>query len=302
MEIRTEKEHAALHTTLTNFWTNTGIADYASPEGTVSGWRLNGYKLTLEKIEDGTLSLYPALNPFDQDLINDVTILPLLQKMTTVVFRIRISGEMTNAEIINKCNKVRNIVVSNKTFVVMLDFRVAPENPSDGVLEKIKDLILSFNKNGFESVYLASGAYPIQIDVGQSRFARWDRHLWEAVSSKIDGFKIGYCDYTVVSPLWEEGPMIRRGKVAIRYTVDSEWLVLKGNDGTKGESIRLSELMINLFKNDFRDETYSFGDKLIADRANPTLPLEQKKGGGETHLLEGVNHHISFVIKENYSI
>ncbi len=302
MEIRTETEHTALHTTLADFWNNTGIADYASPEGIVSGWRLNGYKLTLEKIENKTLPLHPALNPFDEDLIHDATILPLLQKMTTIVFRVRITDEITNEEIINKCNNVRNLVISDKTFVVMLDFRVALENPSDETLEKIKDLILSLNKNGFESVYLASGAYPITIGVGQSRFVRWDRHLWEAVSSKIDGIKIGYCDYTVVSPLWEEGPIIRRGKVAIRYTLDSEWLVLKGNDGTKGESIRLSELMINLFKKDFRGEKYSFGDKLIADRANPKLSLNQKKGGGETHLLEGVNHHISFVIKENYSI
>ncbi len=120
------------------------------------------------------------------------------------------------------------------------------------------------------------------------------------VSSKVDGLKLGYCDYTVVSPLWVEGPVIRRGKAAIRYTLDSDWLVLKGNDGTKNESIRLSRLMTNLFKKDFLGEPYSFGDKLIADRANPSLPLDQKKGGGETHLLEGVNHHISFVIKESY--
>lgn len=300
MEIRTETEHTALHTTLTNFWNTTGIADYASPEGIVSGWRLNGYKLTLEKIETGTLSLHPVLNPFDKNLINNPTILPLLKKMTTIVFRVRITDEITNKEIINECNKAKNLVVDDKTFVVMIDFRVAPEKPSDDLIENIKNLVLSFNENGFESIYLASGAYPIEIGVGQSRFVRWDKHLWEMVSSKVDGLKLGYCDYTVVSPLWEEGPTIRRGKAAIRYTLDSDWLVLKGNDGTKDESIRLSQLMTNLFKKDFRGETYSFGDKLIADRANPSLTLEQKKGGGETHLLEGVNHHISFVIKESY--
>ncbi len=302
MEIRTENEHTALHTTLTDFWSNTGIADYASPDGIISGWRVNGYKLTLEKIANNTLSLHPALNPFDQDLISNVTILPLLQKMAIVVFRVRITDGISNEEIINKCNEVRNIIISDKTIVVMLDFRVAPENPSEETLEEIKDLILSFNENGFKSIYLASGAYPIEIGVGQSRFVRWDRHLWDAVSSKINGFNIGYCDYTVVSPLWEEAPTIRRGKVAIRYTLDTDWLVLKGNDGTKNESMRLSELMINLYKSDFCGENYSFGDKLIADRANPKLTLKQKKGGGETHLLEGVNHHISFIIKENYTI
>jgi len=301
MEIRTETEHSALHTTLTDFWNNTGIADYASPEGIVSGWRLDGYKLTLEKIDSGSLNLHPALNPFDQNLINNLTILPLLQKMTTVVFRVRITDEITNAEIINECNKVRNLIINDKTFVVMLDFRVAPENPSDELIENIKNLILCFNENGFESVYLASGAYPIEIGVGQSRFVRWDKHLWERVNSKMEGVTIGYCDYTVVSPLWEEGPVIRRGKVAIRYTLNSDWLVLKGNDGTKDESIRLSQIMLNLFKKDFRGELYSFGDKLIADRANPSLPITDKKGGGETHLLEGVNHHISFVIKESHS-
>lgn len=300
MEIRTETEHAALHTTLTDFWNAVGIADYASPEGIVSGWRIDGYKLTLEKIETGTLSLHPALNPFDTNLINNPTILPLLKKMTTVVLRVRVTDDITNEEILNECIKARNLVVDNKVFVVMLDLRLAPENPSDDLIENIKTLVLSFNESGFESIYLASGAYPIEIGVGQSRFERWDKYLWDMVSSKIGGLKLGYCDYTVVSPSWVEGPVIRRGKVAIRYTLDSEWLVLKGNDGTKNESIRLSQLMTNLFKKDFRGESYSFGDKLIADRANPSLSLNQKKGGGETHLLEGVNHHISFVIKESF--
>jgi hypothetical protein len=103
----------------------------------------------------------------------------------------------------------------------------------------------------------------------------------------------------VVSPAWEEGPTIRRGKAAIRYTLNNEWLVIKGNDATKNESIRLSKILLTLYKKDVKEKEYSFGDTLIANRADDTLTLTEKKGGAETHLLEGVNHHITFVVKEH---
>lgn len=300
MEIRTETEHTALHTTLENFWENTGIADYASPEGFISGWRYNGYKTTLERIQNGTLQLIPALNPLDQDLISDAKILQLLRNLDTIVLRLRLTDAFSYQEATQALLNTRSILdTENKNFIVMLDFRVINNEPSEVLVTNIKNLILNLHDSGFLSIYLASGSYPTEIEVGQTRITRWDKYLWECVNTEIDNFQIGFSDYTVVSPLWEETPGMRRGKAAIRYALESEWLVLKGNDNTKGESIRLSKLLINLFKMDFRGKNYSFGDKLIADRTNPALTLPEKKGGNETHLLEGVNHHISLTIKEN---
>lgn len=220
--------------------------------------------------------------------------------MRTIVLRIRITDDLTNENVMIKCKNIKNLIqISNIEYIVMLDFREISEQPSNQLIETTKDLVLNLYENNFTTIYLGGGAYPININVGHSRHKRWDRELWKMVSSELK-IDMGYCDYTVVSPLWQETPMIRRGKATIRYALRSEWLVLKGNNSTKEESISLSILLLKLFKGDFYKEKYSFGDKLIADRANADLPLKERKGGGETHLLEGVNHHISLVIKEDY--
>jgi len=206
---------------------------------------------------------------------------------------------MPVADIEKSCKWAKKLLGDNTILELIVDLRETPTDYTDAHVTYIKTVITQLSQLGFSRTTLASGAYPIDIKVGQSRLPRHDRILWERVNSELQGHDLGYADYTVVSPAWQEGPMIRRGKVAIRYALNDEWLVLKGDDGTKAESLRLSQLMLSLFKKDFRGAGYSFGDELIANRADPGLPLSDKKGGGETHLLEGVNHHITLVVKEH---
>ena len=47
----------------------------------------------------------------------------------------------------------------------------------------------------------------------------------------------------------------------------------------------------------FKGREYSYGDELIADRANPAI---KKKNAGLFHFTEGWCHHLATVIKEQY--
>jgi hypothetical protein len=228
-----------------------------------------------------------------------VSILSSLLACETIAFRVRLNTLTAASELMKYCAAARLLLDKVKNIELIFDLRETPNKQTQALIDYITNVISSLSAQGYSRITLVSGAYPININVGQNRLPRNDRILWEIINSKLENHSLGYGDYTVVSPAWEEGPTIRRGKAAIRYTLNNEWLVIKGNDATKNESIRLSKILLTLYKKDVKEKEYSFGDTLIANRADDTLTLTEKKGGAETHLLEGVNHHITFVVKEH---
>jgi hypothetical protein len=64
-------------------------------------------------------------------------------------------------------------------------------------------------------------------------------------------------------------------------------------------SIALSEILVNTYAGDFKGATYSFGDRLIEERADPNLPAKKKRCG-HYHITEAWSHHIAYVLKEQY--
>ncbi|WP_206862777.1 beta family protein, partial [Enterobacter chengduensis] len=112
--------------------------------------------------------------------------------------------------------------------------------------------------------------------------------------------KIGYADYGILAPTWTEKILTRRGsRVAIKYTRDKDWLVLRAAGNKTNDSISLSVILTTIHKADFKGHGYSYGDDLIDDRANTNIPLKNKKCG-HYQFTEAWSHHMAFVVKEQY--
>lgn len=300
IEIRTEKQHSRLVSKLSEVWEGSALVDYASPEGLLEGWRGGRYSTVLGKILLGDLNLTPVINPFDHTSLSDPLIVEQLQKCQKVCLRVRLRDFPTANDVSDACvNILTAIQNSGKAIEMIFDFGETPEELSNELVSYIVDLTTALDNLNFIQVFLVSGAYPTALKAGVHRIPRSDRELWKAVSSKAKNLNLGYGDYTVVPATWEEVEGMQRGTIAIRYALEKEWLILKGRSNKKEESIQLSEILVNLYSTDFKGAPYSYGDKLISDKADATVPMNNKKGGTTYQIIEGINHHITLVVNES---
>lgn len=85
----------------------------------------------------------------------------------------------------------------------------------------------------YRSLSLASSAAPKDfggLSNGVNHIPRGDWQLWQAVSSAVS-VKLDYSDYGVASPDLAEPPgaAMAKATVSVRYSLDTEWVFIKGN-------------------------------------------------------------------------
>ncbi|MNY22216.1 hypothetical protein D3C86_1558120 [compost metagenome] len=152
-------------------------------------------------------------------------------------------------------------------------------------------------------MHLISGAYPASlasVKTGSANFKRSDWAFWNDVNAIVPDLTIGFGDYGTLSPEWTEETLeLRSNRIAIRYTRDSNWLILRADGKTTSDSIAISEILVNNYSSDFKGATYSFGDLIRSERADPNFPIKKKRCG-HYHITESWSHHIAYVIKEQY--
>lgn len=299
IEIRTEKQHAVLVGNFDAIWEHQALADYASPAGLLDSWRVKGFSEALQEIVSGNLRLNPVINPFDQAVLTDWLIPSLLKQCNVICLRVRLNSLPSVNDVISNCAAALAALGSESNrFEIILDLGETPTEQSQELVDYIHELLSKLNDLNVSRLSLVSGAYPMTLKAGSHRIPRYDRLLWEKVVSQIGDIDLGFGDYTIVPATWEEEEAQRAGNISVRYALEHEWLILKGNSGKKEESINLCKLLVQLNPKDFRGPDYSYGDKLIADKANTSLPDKDKKGGTTYQIIEGVNHHITLVVKE----
>ncbi|WP_241090483.1 beta family protein [Pseudomonas viridiflava] len=143
---------------------------------------------------------------------------------------------------------------------------------------------------------------------GHHRLNRWHQEdvllgrlrFWYDVNANVPNLGLGFGDYGTLSPEWTEEILERRSnRIAIRYTRGVDWLILRADGKTTNDSIAISEILVNTYPKDFKGAPYSFGDQILSDRADPTVPVKKKRCG-HYHITEGWSHHIAYVLKEQY--
>lgn len=302
IEVRDSSQHATLMERLADVWSQPALIDYADPQGRLTGQRASELKDFLALARQNQWPVSPVLHPLDAVALTP-TLLKEVLKFPEVVLRLRTVGLDIPQNQEHQVQAARlKLNASEKPSRLIVDLGVSPAVWSQA---NVVDLVTSFTRLkalGFNHVHLASGAFPESLAnvKTMATFARHDWGLWKDINAQANGLALGYADYGPLSPKWTEEVLTRRGgRVVIRYARDQDWLVLRADGNTKAHSIAISQLMVGAYKASFKGPGYSYGDKLIADRADPTLPDKAKKGG-QTHIAEYWTHHIAMVVKDQY--
>ena len=141
---------------------------------------------------------------------------------------------------------------------------------------------------------LTGTSFPAGIPPGRyaiHRFPREEKEIWDSLKSK-DG--LVFSDYATVNPEhkdFDPRTMSLGGK--IRYTLDKEFVIVKGESIKNGGSDQFRELAEMLTKmTGFRGEGFSWGDDQIISCAEGG-----PKGNQETWVRVAVNQHIEFMVE-----
>lgn len=302
IEVRDSKQHVNAMNKLQAFWKAPVLIDYADPKGRLTGVRPIELVLFLKSAIASSLKITPVLSPIDVPAL-DPELLKLAQSFPELSLRLRVEKLSISP------TDLANVGIALKTFGdkpsvrrLIVDLGTTPKTWTTVELTTFAAMLSTLKNMGFHTMHLASGAFPesLQHIKSAAYLDRLDWKLWVALNFAAPDIYLGYSDYGTLSPSWTEKTLTRRGgRSVIRYARDLDWLVLRADGNTTDHSIAISELMVNVYASDFKGRAFSFGDKLISDRADPNTP-EKNKHCGHYHITEGWCHHIAKVIKDQY--
>lgn len=303
IEVRTSKQHLNLAGNFQKVWPYDALVDYADPKGRLTPSRTGELLAFMKLAVDGRLPITPVVSPADA-LALGKPFLDLAAPLGSVAVRLRIDSLIvTAADVTITTLAFSHLKAANIQASLIVDLGVSPLGWEDKHVTDFVAAIAPLHAIGFKSLHLASGAYPgslASVKTGVATFERKDWKFWKAVNAKAPNLVIGYGDYGTLSPVWTEDILeLRSSRIAIRYTRENDWLILRAGGKKAEDSVAISAILVNNYKADFKGGPYSYGDALLEERADAAIPLN-KKHCGHYHITEGWSHHIAYVLKEQY--
>lgn len=302
LEIRDSSQHDALIKHLATVWPRLVLVDYADPSGTLTASRFKELSTFLKQLPADDSSVIPVFGPPDVLRLGGTAVASILKKRHRVGLRLRTRQSGSDAAALAMIQQALQILgIAAESVVLLVDMGTTPTLTSNE-RSSFASFIAGCAALGFNMVTVASGAFPsdLQSIKGSKLIDRDDWVLWTSLVPLIPSVNIGFADYGILSPKWEEIQLTRRGgKATIKYALDNSWRIIRGTDKTKGQSIAISVLMTTVHQAEFRKKGYSHGDTMIADRVDPSLPLSKKKGGN-AHITEAWTIHITYLVKAQY--
>jgi hypothetical protein len=220
---------------------------------------------------------------------------------------------LTPAEIMaeNFASSVRTFLKSLRltedTVHLLVDYEV--NDPAVPSVESLLSTIPNLDK--WQTLSVASGAFPPDLqgfERGNRRIPRSDWLAWKkAVSAARTSLrKPSFSDYTIQYGLYKEPVEGCNPSVSVRYTLDEEWLIMRG-DAVRGKAtsdpkeIRPGReqwhghaQLLCEDENLFYGQTFSWGDAFIHEKS-----LDAKNyGSHEIWLRAGINHHMTVVSRQ----
>lgn len=301
IEVRDSKQHQMALDEYEDTWKVAALVDYSNPKGLMSKDRAKELAQFLQQVKGSAAYVSPVLNPLSVPLV-----LPIIKSALgprKITLRVRLAQLDMAADYVGHLKAaLASPDLAAVTNRLIVDLGTTPSGVSDQDVQKLVTQLRSMKGLGFDYLHLASGAFPeslMHIN-GAGQVDRRDWKFWERVAKADPSLLVGYADYGPLTPEWSEEQLMRRGgRAVIRYALDDKWRVIRATTNTKADSIAISTLMTTIYNSEFKGAAFSFGDQLIADRANPALPLT-KKMGGNYHITEYWNHHIAHVVKLQY--
>lgn len=152
---------------------------------------------------------------------------------------------------------------------------------------------------------VAGGAFPVdlssikknsQYELSRDDWLYWFKQLKEG---PVLPRRPTFSDYTIQHPIYIEPRTDRPNPSAsIRYTSDICWVIMRGQalygEGGPGHDQYWANARLLSKRKEFCGAGFSKGDEYIYEIGQQT----KKKGSPQTWLRAGINHHITFVIRQ----
>lgn len=198
---------------------------------------------------------------------------------------------------------IKKIGVSVAETDIVIDLKVIQKDQIGLLTRSVRDVIRSLPMiKEWRSIALVATAFPQSMSlfepnsIGLTSRGEWQ--LWTNLlhnAAKIIRMP-DFGDYTIVHPeLLDIDPRIMQLGAKIKYTVDNDWIIVKGTSIKRGGSEQTVELCRKLIiQRQFCGAEFCWGDRYIRGCANGT----ESYGNQTTWVTVGVNHHITYVVNQ----
>jgi len=149
---------------------------------------------------------------------------------------------------------------------------------------------------------VAAGSFPVDLRefkgpqvfyLPREEWLRWREQIEEQLARRPT-----FGDYVTIHPVLTSAKRGLNPSATIRYTTEEHWLVMKGeglhNEDGPGYEQYASNAALLMKRRDYRGPEFSAGDRYIEDVAI----LSSGPGSPTTWVQAGVNHHITFVLRQ----
>lgn len=173
---------------------------------------------------------------------------------------------------------------------LFVDFSITDEGSLhlDDITEKISGL------SRWRTLTFASGSFPVDLTkckideenlIPRSDWKNWFSQLQAKKVARMPSFS----DYTIQHPVYKEQLQFFSPSASIKYTLNDEWLIMRGQKGKNFQYILNAKVLVTDPR--FFGETFSFGDSYIIEKSKEN-PLKGKPGNATNWLVAGINHHL----------
>ncbi|EMB4856974.1 MULTISPECIES: beta family protein [Pseudomonas] len=303
IEVRASRQHTNLLNRMKDVWPYDAFVDYSNPAGALTPVRQKELMDFARHAVANGLSASPVLGP-DHLAAMGPQFLAVAAALPSVAIRLRLNAlEVPQQKLQQAQQAFGTLQAAGIPSPLIVDLGVSPKDWSAAEIASFTHGLRQLAGIGYQSMHLVSGAYPASlaaVKTGVANFKRSDWGFWKDVNTHAADLRIGFGDYGTLSPQWTEDILeLRANRIAIRYTRDDNWLILRAGGKTTQDSIAISQILVNGYPQDFKGAPYSFGDLLLAERADPAHPIKKKRCG-HYHITEAWSHHIAYVLQEQY--
>lgn len=233
----------------------------------------------------------PCLPVFDPDVSNRCSV--TASEVSRDIWLRAICNEIPDEDRLQ--NIVDSVICDEAPKGIVIDLgSITKESKSDK--RRTAKLFITEVNRQVDQIAVACASFPEVSPNGNYQVFHCDRiekELWAYLSSRFPN--LIFSDYTVLSPThkaFDPTKMSLGGK--IRYTLDDEYLFVKG-EGIKGGGYEQFRDLSKMLRKEpkFRKD-FSWGDHYIDDCANGI----NSPGNQETWVRVAINQHIQFIANE----
>ncbi len=157
----------------------------------------------------------------------------------------------------------------------------------------------------WKTVTIVGGSFPKDLQdlsIGEHLLPRIEWHHWkQMVNTRLLRLPT-FGDYATLHPYLRPAFPGMNVSASIRYTTDDHWVVMRGqgllNEDGAGHAQYPANAQLLMERAEFCGRGFSFGDKYIYER-----PIKRDKPGTpRSWVTAGVNHHLTFVVRQIASL